>query len=53
MLTTWKNDPTQTRVIIDYTAPAQLGQERGEIVISVKDQGKIYKVKVSYLALIS
>jgi hypothetical protein len=50
---TSKNDPQQSCVILDYTASKQPGSDRGEIVISVIDQGRPYKIKVSFLALIS
>jgi hypothetical protein len=53
MVATWQNDPRQNFVTLEYTAPAKDGQDRGEIIISVLDRGQIYKIKVSYMALIS
>jgi hypothetical protein len=49
----WQNDSRQSVVIIDYTAPTVAGSDRGDIVVSVLDQGRPYKLKLSYLALVS
>jgi hypothetical protein len=53
VIASWQNDPRQCVVIIDYTAPAAAGPDRGDIIVSVLDQGKPYKLKLSYLALVS
>jgi hypothetical protein len=49
----WENKTQQCVVTIDYSAPARCGSDRGNIIITVLDQGTTYKIKVSYLALIS
>jgi hypothetical protein len=50
---TWRKEANTGNVIMEYTAPLRAGTDRGEIIISVLDQGIIYRIKISYLALIS
>ena len=50
---TWQNDTRQCLMTIDYKAPTTVGPNRGEIIVSVQDQGQSYKLKLSYLALVS
>jgi hypothetical protein len=53
MTATLRNDPWQSVVSLDYAAPLREGPDKGEIIVSVLSQGKTYRIKVSYLALIS
>ena len=38
---------------LEYTAPQQTGTEGGEIIVLVSSNGKVYKLRVGFLALIS
>jgi hypothetical protein len=49
----WQSDPQRNVVFVDYTAPDNAGSDRGELVISVSDRGRFYKLKVGYLAMVA
>jgi len=53
LIASCQSNGKQDCVTMDYTAPAQHGSDRGEVIVEVLEQGTVYKLKVSYLALIS
>jgi hypothetical protein len=53
VIAAFKNDARQSLVIFDYTAPEVDGTDRGDIIVSVSDQGIESKIKLTYLSLVS
>jgi hypothetical protein len=54
IIATWQNNSRQSSVLsVDYTAPPQLGPDRGAIIVFLMYDGVPYKLKVGYLAVVS
>ena len=53
MIANWGRSDETGVVTLDYIAPPRPQQDRGEIIISVKDRASTYRIKVTYLAIIS
>jgi len=49
----WSNGAQDGTVFVDYTAPNTAGRNQGEIIVSINERGKAYKLKIGYLAIVS